>query len=148
MSNTCYNQLHIHGEQPVELWRFFDENNGGVKGVLSFNRSHPMPSALSNDDACEWRCDNWHTKWDTQGGSLHIGKASLLLKFDTPWSPPLGWLAVVVAHYASLHFHLEYNEPDMCRFGDVVGKGGKIVSHLRYKPVELISTLSGEGMTI
>jgi hypothetical protein len=140
MPNWCHNVLRLGCEngEIQELRRFLDENSGGESGVLSLNRSHPVPSTLSDSEAHDWRVKNWNTKWDVQDGYVDEWDDMLVIHFETAWAPPLGWLEVVVALYPLLNFYLEYREPNTCLFGEVMGEGGEIISHLLYEPVELV----------
>lgn len=144
MPNWCHNILRVESwsreesESREELQRFLDENNGGESAVLSLNRSYPVPMTLSEDEAFEWRCDNWNTKWDVEGGDVDEWADALTFDFETAGAPPLGWLEVVVRLYPLLGFQLEYRERNMCLFGELVGEAGEIVSHLCYEPVELV----------
>ena len=58
----------------------------------------------------DWNCDNWGTKWDTDGELEEFRADHIMYRIETAWSPPDAALASLGAQYPDLHIELEYEE--------------------------------------
>jgi hypothetical protein len=56
--------------------------------------------------------DTFGTKWDFSAQPLDADETpgTLILNFETAWSPPLGWLEIIAQEYR-LDFKLYFDEP-------------------------------------
>ena len=137
MPNWCSNQATIHGtkEQILELVGAY-ERGGVIENYLPTPRDPEDPTKLLGEDETfgtmddrspetswyYWRLANWGTKWDfgkteytadeecvystgTEGyGYVH-------LRFETAWSPPIGWYEALDALDMTVEAY--YFEPGM-----------------------------------
>ena len=56
-----------------------------------FQHLRPRPES-EEENWYEWNCNNWGTKWDASNITIEDStKNSILLTFDTAWSPPQAW---------------------------------------------------------
>ena len=111
MPNWCSNQATIHGtkDQILELVGAY-ERGGVIENYLPTPREPDDPTKLlGEDDSFQnknswyyWRIANWGTKWDFGKTEYTAdeecdwqvdeeGYGVVHLRFDTAWSPPVGW---------------------------------------------------------
>ena len=120
MPNWCSNQATIHGtkEQILELVGAY-ERGGVIENYLPTPRDPEDPTKLLGEDKTfgtmddnspetswyYWRLANWGTKWDfgktkytadeecfwSVGTDEYEGYGMVTLRFETAWSPPIGW---------------------------------------------------------
>ncbi len=150
MPNWCHNTLIIEAddhrliEEFVEAVR--DDEDPAQK--LSFAKLVPEPGSPDDSgyDWYSWRIENWGTKWDAnfgapfmalgtensspaetfQGGFENVGRFTW--KFETAWSPPVPWVVAASDKHPNIKFTLRYGEPGNDFAGQVVCRGGRIVS--------------------
>jgi hypothetical protein len=129
MPNWCENRLTISGPEadvdalvarvavPVP-----DPGEYGPYRALDYAALLPVPEGLADPDPevlseaeYDWRCRHWGCKWNHPGldveERLGAGDAvQLEWGFDSPWSPPLGFVQALAEAFPTLHLHLRYEE--------------------------------------
>ena len=115
MPNWCSNQATIHGtkEQILELVGAY-ERGGVIENYLPTPRDPEDPTKLLGEDQAlgkeandktswyYWRNKHWGTKWDFGKTEYTAdeecdwqvdeeGYGLVHLRFETAWSPPIGW---------------------------------------------------------
>lgn len=109
MPNWCYNSVTLSHEDKSKI----DE----LVSVLSNDNSevfmHLRPRPADQEEGWyEWNCNNWGTKWDV---SVHNwerdGDNTILMNFDTAWSPPVALYEFLTEHGWSIS--ALYHEPGM-----------------------------------
>jgi hypothetical protein len=80
------------------------------------------------DNSYDWNIKNWGTKWDADGTRIEVAEdgSSASARFDTAWSPPLNWLATVVARHPEGETTLAFAEGGACYFGVVAYRDGRL----------------------
>ena len=119
MPNWCSNQATIHGtkEQILELAGAY-ERGAVIQNYL------PVPEDV--EDKTEYRRNHWGTKWDfgiteyTPSEECdwqvdEMGYGVIHLRFDTAWSPPVGWYEALNALDMTVEAY--YYEPLMQFYG-------------------------------
>lgn len=93
------------------------------RGMLSLNDILPVPDGLSDDEAYQWRIENWDTKWDLGASGSYIREerpGAITLALETAWSPPFGVIAELARRAPELTFHVSWSvEPPFGIDGDV-----------------------------
>jgi len=101
---------------------------------FSFNYMYPTPSELENMDApfrgedeererltakygaadwYDWQVKNWGVKWGECDVDVELHEPRLaVITFDTPWGPPLVWLARAAVDHPKLTFRLAWETPE------------------------------------
>jgi len=74
----------------------------------------------------DWCCNEWGTKWDTDGYCNVDDEEYIELDFDTAWCPPMEWFNKVVKKYPTLHFTLKYEEEGCGFLGLAKGTDGQV----------------------
>ena len=123
MPNWCENTLIVTGSD--ERVTEFDEkvirieNNGETS--LALNNLYPCPN---EEDAYNWRINNWGTKWECDVFSTKESDGELTLHFLSAWAPPDLWVRYVAEHiFPDLYFHLTYLETGAGFCGVLEGQG-------------------------
>jgi hypothetical protein len=108
---------------------------------LSFDALVPVPQdVLASGDDGEWQETHWGTYGDlTPATTVIEDEECVSYDFDTPWTPPIAWVAAVAAQYPWLTFTLAYLEPDMALAGLVRCQGGVIREHRKFNDDASIS---------
>lgn len=106
----AYHKLSEFETQHVDAWLF--------------SSTRPVPTGV---DAYDWCVMNWGTKWDVCEFSLIEGDDSLVLTFETAWSPPREWVLYTSKLFPELTFVLHYREIGMGFGGSITVTGGEIV---------------------
>ena len=127
MPNWCENLLKVAGERK-EVERFLCDGMRDDKWAISnylptpkelldnADRSETKLAELRKkygfDHWYEWRLANYGCKWDceAEGEAVRWDGETLLLEFDSPWSPPVEFLNHVQGDYPDLDFELLYME--------------------------------------
>lgn len=152
MPNWCYNSLVVKGKdddlkQMVSLVH-------GEQQPLSFHKIVPEPPGLTEEsqgDALsqtlpsgevrlpgwyEWRCTNWGTKWDVDGGGdrvdviLFPGKIEFV--YSTAWSPSLPISETLSQKFPGISFDHIFSDESMDMAGRVVWKVGGVALQREY----------------
>ena len=132
MPNWCENLLKIHGEQEALLTfktqaeAMYPENRFTALSLAAF---YPEPAEYPKDEPdawWHWRIKHWGTKWDVEAVLYSESSSHLEYKFDSPWSPPLGWIQKVAIDYPLLTFQLDYIEPGEWFCGTFKAQQGEI----------------------
>ena len=134
MSNWCSNQATIHGtkEQILELAGAY-ERGGVIEQYLPTPRDNETDMMIGEGDTFQnknswyyWRLDNWGTKWDFGKTEYTAdeecdwqvdeeGYGLVHLRFDTAWSPPIGWYEAL--NVLDMTVEAYYYEPLMQFYG-------------------------------
>ncbi len=141
MANWCKNSLEVIGNdsKTEDFVKKFMEN-----GISAFI---PTPKELEDvaspveilspeiaekniekygaTDWCDWRIENWGTKWDV--GELTLSgreEEYALFTFDTAWSPIVAAIEKIAGDYPELMFTLDYEESGNGFFGRAVFRDG------------------------
>ncbi|MCQ2284556.1 MAG: hypothetical protein MJZ57_06620 [Bacteroidales bacterium] len=127
MPNWCENLLKVAGEKK-EAERFLNDGVADEKWAIS--HYIPTPKELlengsrdenvlaelrrkyGHDHWYEWRLANYGCKWDCEAEyeMVRWDDGTLLIEFDSPWSPPVEFLRHVQRMYPKLDFELLYME--------------------------------------
>lgn len=67
----------------------------------------------------DWNCENWGTKWDSDGELEEYAEDHIHYRIETAWSPPVAALVALSAQYPDLHVEMDWEEEQ--------GFGGTIV---------------------
>ena len=131
MPNWCSNKLSItaqNAEQIAELEGWYAyvsaDDYRTDTGTGFFYRVLPTPSGMKDSEAVDTQVALWGTKWEVHSfANTDYENNSLVLEFDTAWSPPMG-ICMELARRGYL-IRLEYFEPGMC-FGGYVENNDNI----------------------
>jgi len=156
MPNYCSNQLTIHGDEKT-LKEFSDFLKKG-EGTLDFNLFAQYPEKFKvlddiaqkarekaektkdqadwariprdgyNQGGYEWCIENWGTKWNAIETNIAYGSSTIVVLFDTAWSPPLPIVHKMSEMFPTLKFTIKYSEEGMGFEGQNIFYGGKLVS--------------------
>lgn len=74
-----------------------------------------------------WRLFHWGCKWDANDFCLVRGEDKLALMFDTPWRPPIPFVAALSRRWPEASFRLSWCESGMEFAGSVEIRGGRAV---------------------
>jgi len=117
MPNWCYNSVTLRNSDPTKL----DALEEILKDPKAEVFQHLCPRPASEEDNWYgWNCDNWGTKWDiTVNDSERDDEHTMLLHFDTAWSPPIalyeylfseGWEVDALYHEPGMGFAGKFSE--------------------------------------
>ena len=146
MPNWCENKLTIRGNKE-DLVNFLKKhyvvsNMSHGCDYLDFNTIIPEPKTI---DDCEsayiisqgedrhlaheegrewfdwynWHCDKWGTKWNSTNACANDCGDSIVIWFDTAWSPCRRIIYKLMLMYPHLRFSYAYFEPGMW-FGGLI----------------------------
>lgn len=90
----------------------------------------------------DWQRNNWGVKWDVSDADIEDEDVvtylvegdfenedeicEIVIRFETPWCPPVGWLASVSEKYPDLEFSLAWSECGMGAYGILTAVEGGI----------------------
>jgi hypothetical protein len=131
MPNWCSNKLSITAntaEHIAELKEWYAyvsaDTYSTEEGKGFFHRVLPTPPNMADDVATHTQVALWGTKWEVHTfATTDYDNGSLVLEFDTAWSPPMG-ICMELARRGYL-IRLEYFEPGMC-FGGIIENNDNI----------------------
>jgi hypothetical protein len=138
MPNWCNNTLRVIGEHD-QLIAFIEQGGkrppyyqmldyGKKDTGFCFSGFVPVPEKeLLSGDVRSWGINNWGTKWDVNVDNIEDQGDSIILYFDTAWSPPKHWFRAVSAMYPDLEFRLDYIEYGMQFAGSFVAQEGIVL---------------------
>ena len=127
MPNWVYNTLSVEGNSE-EFWDLSlttPENEFTFAGVVpepefeDWNKPGVLPDWLV------WRNNNWGCKWDANEAEWIDEKQ--IIRFSTPWGPPLAWLESAATMFPNLIFNLYYEE-EQGWGGEITIKGDEVLS--------------------
>lgn len=151
MPNWCSNEVEIKvdPEYKPEFDAFIKrarlDNNKPSKDL--FNKIHPLPrhlkdtnhtfdnkeefnKALQGDTSAKysdwytWRLANWGTKWDVDPDHVDIQEHSVLIAYDTAWSPAEAVWEKVSKDFPHLNIRVKYFEEGNDFIGESEYYGG------------------------
>lgn len=157
MPNWCENDLQVSGEDrrvreflelagtegtAIDFNRFvpypaeFAERD---RAAEAWRNTHPPAEWFSgptdgfNSGGYDWRVKHWGTKWSARGaargeGSVEGSTATVVLHFDTAWSPPTPVVLNASRRFPDLTFDLRWYECGMGLQGRYECRGGEVVS--------------------
>lgn len=77
--------------------------------AFSFAGVVPVPPEVQAEPfdpvGYNWQTKHWGTKWDASSVTIQRKAKALVIRFDTPWGPPLPWFRAVVEAWPQLRFH-------------------------------------------
>lgn len=110
MPNYCQNTIIIKGNSLSEFISTMEKDENGLY-IFSFNQTIPIPKEWDREDWCDWRVENWGTKWDAVDPSIEeITDEILKIKCLTPWNPPLEWAKKCVKEFEDLKIEIGFCE--------------------------------------
>lgn len=121
MPNWCENTLIVTGSND-KVAEFYEKVVivKDYETTLALNNLYPCPD---ENDAHNWRINNWGTKWECEIYSMNESDGELTIHFNSAWSPPDLWVKYVARHiFPELHFHLAYLEMGMGFCGVLEGQ--------------------------
>ncbi|MBA4063083.1 MAG: hypothetical protein C0501_05115 [Isosphaera sp.] len=162
MPNWCENDLEVSGDEPLVrdflafAWsgeRALDFNRfvpypsefAELDRVAeAWRDAHPEKSVFSgptdgfNSGGFEWCVEHWGTKWNARraarGGVTVRGvTATVLVRFDTPWRPPLPVISAAARRFPSLAFDLRWYERGMQVQGRYRCRGEEVLCDLEWE---------------
>ena len=137
MPNWCNNELHVVGPE-VDVAKFrekavdhspWPEDQTETPSRLNLHSLVPIPAdvlAAGYAAGQRWEEANWGCHWGACHVQVDESPGRLHYWFDTPWCPPLMWLARVARDWPSLSFSLSYDEPGVCSKGVASAQGEKM----------------------
>ena len=144
MAEWCENELMVSGSE-AEVNRFLAAAKS-ERAILDFERIVPPPAeypaaagkAKSSEDWYDWRTEHWGTKWNARraarGGVTVRGvTATVLVRFDTPWRPPLPVISAAARRFPSLAFDLRWYERGMQVQGRYRCRGEEVLCDLEWE---------------
>lgn len=153
MPNICENALQIRGTQEA-----LGKLNEDCKGNFSFGAFFPVPVELKDRAAAlfgkpsgspeeleglqakfgatdwyQWQMAHWESKWDVKEAvsQSEIAAGEIVLRFDTPWRPPITFCKKLSERYPELEVTIAYAEGGMAFYGVGTFCGGKADSPLQ-----------------
>jgi len=138
MPNWCSNNLYVSGD----LTRF----NEWMQDEFLLNKIVPMPDELKKSepfnenspnrnelkqkygayDWYDWRVQKWGTKWDVSEPRIEThGSTSILISFETAWSPPQMAIQSLAEKFPELKLKLSYLEEGNGFVGYDIWEGGE-----------------------
>jgi hypothetical protein len=128
----CTNTLHMTGTKGA-IEDFLRENRGEY--AISFTKAvspvHETPFVMNK----QWRIAHWGTvsdidTKDTRMYQFSFSNSTFVIGFETEWTPPEYWLHAIAKKYPDIEFALYYEEPDFHFRGEIMMKGGKVISYI------------------
>lgn len=71
-------------------------------------------------DWYDWANKNWGTKWNAYSAFVEVFEESIMIEFDTAWSPPEPWFNTLCQTFPEHHMTLSYYEPGCWFAGDLI----------------------------
>jgi hypothetical protein len=139
MPNWCENEIEISGDKETILGLMKKVETG--ENVFDFNTVIPYPKEYADLDAdgdvwgkgynnggYDWCVENWGTKWNTDNPYVcFTAENSLIVSFQTAWSPSVPVTAELSRQFPSLTFTHRYEEGGMWFSGYSVFEDGEEV---------------------
>lgn len=100
---------------------------GGPNATERDRRRATMQKKYGYNNAYDWHCAKWGTKWNACSPELfYESKNELNYTFDTAWSPPTAWLRETALMFPQLSFELSYREEGCDLMGTTKVKGDSL----------------------
>lgn len=149
MPNWCYNELRVSGRRALleefiervksdkvefdfesvipypEEFRRADEAHeawGTENAHIPWGERPPRPLDGYNQGGYDWCIQRWGTKWNSSGAVIDRRDRSVLISFQTAWSPPIPVIDALSRLFPELSLKLNYWEQ---------GAGYKGVHHVK-----------------
>ena len=101
----------------------------------------------------DWRVDNWGVKWDVDAAYFsneitfennEKSEPDLIIRFDTPWAPPVGILKRISEQYPDARFYLRWADEFGLENGVrlLVGEAGIIDGRETDKDIHRVSAIA------
>ena len=121
MPNWCNNKLTIKGsKKELDLFIQTHFNN---KGEFDFNTIVPEQYDDQGDVWYNWRISNWGTKWNACYVETYWETDTLIIMYDTAWSPSLAITFKLLEMYPELDIEHSFYEGGMDIAGRLTKKG-------------------------
>ncbi len=151
MPNWCENKLVLKHKDRAMLERVVSSVKENGPGL--FSEFLPMPKELEGTTApgddpnwYDWCCDNWGVKWDVTDVDIsEIEDDTVTLWFQTAWSPPMRWLAMMAT--LGFVFKIAYEEPGMAFYGIFTNASGVRNNNYCIEGSSLYNARTGERNT-
>ena len=79
----------------------------------------------------EFCIEKWGTKWDAaEPYIIESSEDVLIIRFETAWSPPLGWLEDASKKYKRLLFRMNVSEESNAFIGQPIARGGNLLANI------------------
>lgn len=145
MPNWSSNCLKVTGpKKDLDAFKATLNTKNGDGEVVPFSYAQTVPppvnmfrGSLGADEKADckakgipnwydWQSENWGVKWDCSDADVNINPKSVEVHFDSPWAPPLAWLAKASKAHPKLKFHMAYCEGGMGFYGEAIAKAGEV----------------------
>ena len=101
------------------------ENADGSQRGLTHTEIDIMTEEYGHTNWYDWSLENWGCKWNCSDVEVHEATDSqFILKFDTPWGPPVKFINHLIEQFSDLDFENEWEED-----GGYAGVFGYIDGH-------------------
>lgn len=108
LRNLCRGGTRIDGAYHT-LWREEPLPGGGIRKIpLSVEEQEQLRQNHGADNPFDWCIENWGTKWNAL--TWEVDWAFATFRFDTAWSPPLGFAMALSRKYPGIRFELSFVE--------------------------------------
>ena len=97
---------------------------GGINASEQDRKREKMTKKYGYNNAYDWHCANWGTKWNAMYPDLYNeSETELNYNFSTAWSPPCAWLRETAPLFPKLCFEINYREDGMGFMGTAIAEG-------------------------
>jgi len=152
MPNWCLNFLEISGEKDniEKIATKLKEIEGSESGIFEALVGVDKSSDGHMEGQLQLNINGWGTKWDVSANQVYpdIFQNMIVISFDTPWSPPIGFCQMLSKKY-TVNCTIKYEESgnDFCGITST-NCNGEISSEEEYSYREGKYHLDNEGFWI
>lgn len=154
MLNWCYNELHVTGTEN-DVVNFFQASameEEQIEDITYITELSQIPFFMmgtvprpeeQKENWYDWNTSNWGTKWDMETASIEYYDQhretvwTIVVSFETAWSPPIEWIVAVSELYPNMVFGITYKEECMGAEGVFAVHNSVILQNERREPVEV-----------
>ena len=115
MPNHVRNKLEIHCEDDktkdkIRMMIFDEDEN--KKQIFTMSNMLPLPARFSgkteyNDFGYDWCRAIWGTKWDVYNESIYESGDTIIIYYQTAWSPNDNWVVSLCLYIQKTIMHLK-----------------------------------------